>query len=160
MRPVGARAGGELGMPVEQQRRALVLHRRRKRLDVIDPRRASSVCGQAQQDGGDVGRAERLRKLICELLPGSCGSHEIEPRAGRLGSAGFCEEAMEIDCPCNRAVWGRLYTPQPYERVKARAPRPEPAPVGGRWSLLPLYCEPSNPSCRTNVPHFSVSALM
>ena len=33
-------------------------------------------------------------------------------------------------------------------------------PVGVRGRPCRFYCEPSNPSCRTNVPHFSVSALM
>src|SRR5262245_31803960 len=30
---------------------------------------------------------------------------------------------MDIDCPRNRAVWGRFIEPQPYETVKTRTPK-------------------------------------
>jgi hypothetical protein len=67
-------------MPVEQQRCAPVLHRRRKRLDVIDLP-ALVGCGETQQDSGDVGRAERIRKLIREPRH-ILRDHEIKARGG------------------------------------------------------------------------------
>ena len=50
---------------------------------------------------------------------GSLRGHEIEARGGAPRFGRFRRDAMGIDCPRNRAVWGRLYALQPYERVKA-----------------------------------------
>jgi hypothetical protein len=80
MRAIGAGTGGEIGMPVEQQGSALALHRRARRLDVVHP---PALVGlrQAQQDRGDVGGAECLRKLMREVRRIAWG-HEIETRGG------------------------------------------------------------------------------
>ena len=107
MDAVGAGAHREIGMPVEQQRRALVLDGRRERLGVVDAR-ALITLRQAQQHGGDIGRVERFRELIRE--PGRMlRGHEIEARSGapRFGRF-FSGRHEDIDCPRNRAVWGRL----------------------------------------------------
>ena len=75
MGAVGAGACHEIGMPVEEQRCALVLHRRRKRLDVIDLPAFVGIR-QAQQDGGDVGGAERVRHADARAPSDRAGSQD------------------------------------------------------------------------------------
>ena len=115
VRAVGARARREIGMAAEEERRAGVLYGWRERLGVIDLRALVGV-GQPQQHGRDVGGAERLHQPIREpgrLLRG----HEIEARGGapRLGRVRSGRHGNS-NCPCNRAVWGRLYNLNPTRR--------------------------------------------
>ena len=73
MRAVGAGARDQIGMAVDQQRRAFVLHDRAQRLGAVDQRALVGV-GKAQQHGGDVagGQAPRpaARRKPCASATG------------------------------------------------------------------------------------------
>ena len=65
MGAIRAGARGEIGMPVEEEGGAVVLHRRCERLGVVDPR-AFVGLRQGQQHGGNVGGGERCSEPILE----------------------------------------------------------------------------------------------
>ena len=84
-------SAAEIGMPVEEEGGAFVLHRRCERLGVVDPR-AFVGLRQGQQHGGNVGGGERCGEPIRE--PGRIlRGYEIKarsraPRFGRSFSGG------------------------------------------------------------------------
>src|SRR5215472_13323650 len=116
MRTVGAGARREIGISIEEKRRALTLHRRRERLGVID---ASALVGlrQAQQHGGNVGGVERLRQPLRE--PGRVlRGHEIKARGGapRIGRVFSRRHGHRL--PPQSGGLGAFIEAQSYETVK------------------------------------------
>ena len=82
MRAIGAGARHDLGMSVEQQRGALVLHGWRQRLDAVD-QGAVVGRGEPQQHGRDIGGGERAREGVPQPVRiGGLRGHKIEARGG------------------------------------------------------------------------------
>jgi hypothetical protein len=109
MDSVSARARDPLDMAVEQQGRAGVLNRRRKRLDAVDLA-ALVAIREAHQHRGDVGgrkqARERARKRgrICDL-----GGREIQPRYGRGRGRLFRRHAARVIATTRSGQsWNRL----------------------------------------------------
>ena len=121
MRTVGAGAHREIGISVEEECRALTLHRWRERLGVIDLR-ALIGLRQAQQHGGNVGGVERLRESVRE--PGRVlRGHEIKARDGAARISQFFSGRHGHRLPPQSGSLGAFIKPQPYETVKARTLR-------------------------------------
>ena len=107
MRAVGARAGDDVGMAVEQAGRARVLDHGRERLDDVD--QAALVAGrEAQQHGRHIGAGERGRERVRERRRvGDLGASP-DRGAGRGAAVGPIVSGRHgaVACPGNRADLG------------------------------------------------------